>query len=339
MASGTRSEQLTPTSVALVILACSLWGATSVVAKLALAGGVPPFTVGALRATLASLFLLPAVLIVRPRFPRTAPAWGIVIALGFLQTAIPFSAMFWSVQYIGAGLAMVLMCTQPFWVALFSHYFLADERLTRATVLGLVVGFAGVVLVASDHLGQQSGPAWIGMLVILAGAACWGLGTILMRNPAGASWSPLTLAFGQMPVAALVMLLFVTPIEGFPSFNYSATAWGVMVWLALINSAFVYFLWIYLIRRHGATRVSAFVFLQPVSAFLLSGLVFGEALTPLTLVGLALVGWGIYRVNTAGRAAKPKKSGVSSQNSAEGKPPALDPPATANRGSLLNPES
>jgi drug/metabolite transporter (DMT)-like permease len=94
-------------------------------------------------------------------------------------------------------------------------------------------------------------------------------------------------------------------LEGTPTFHYATSAWLAVAFLGAFNSGLVFIAWTFLVRRYGATRVSAFMFIQPISAYFFGRVLLNERVSWIAAVGVALTSLGVYRVAT--RAAKPAK--------------------------------
>lgn len=277
------------------LLTCFLWGSNGVVGRIGTAD-IPPWTLGALRGWVGFLILALVLLWRRPRLPRSWAAWQRAAAIGFLQTGIPTGLFFWGVHRVDAGLAMVMMATHPFFVALMLQRWPGGERLTRGRLLALAAGFAGVGLVAYAKSGASLEFQPVALAALLMASASWAAGTLLMRQP-GPGWQDThTLVTCQMVFASLIMTAVAIP-EWWGPVRFTPEAVFSLFYLGLFTTAVASTLWFWTVQPHGASRISVFVFGIPVSGVLLGAIVLGEPLPPLLFPGLLLVAVSLVLVN------------------------------------------
>jgi len=291
----TRPRPLDPLGLGLATLTCVVWGSNGVGARIG-AASVPPWTLAALRAWLGFAILALILLWRRPRLPRSRTAWERAALIGLLQTTAPVGLLFWAVQRVDAGLAMVMMSTQPLFVAALLQRWSGGERLSRARLATLGAGFAGVALVAYAKTSGELRFEWPGLVALLLGSLSWAGGTLLLRRP-GPEWrdvtSLVTVQLGFGAVVLTVLASFEHPrLEAF-----TLPAIASVVYLAVFTTAFTFLLWAWLVQRHGASRISPFVFLMPVAGVALGALLLGERIPPLLYPGLALVASSLVLVN------------------------------------------
>ena len=282
-----------------MLTCCVAWGSSLGVARLGIQGGLPPLTLVAIRATLASLILIGIVLTLRR--PLLVPLGMVppLALLGFFNTVLTFTLTFLAMARPGlpSGVGMVLMCTQPFWVAILGYFFLRDEPLTRRRVVGLVIGFAGVVALAAERV-QGGIDEVVPAAMVLVASFGWTISTIMGRR-IGRRVDAWRLTTWQMILAAPVLATFALLAERGQPIAWTVQSVGALAYLTLAATVLTMLVWFLLLNRHGAARLTPFVFLQPVAGVLL-GVVLGERLTPLMLAGSTLVGVGIVWVNRKG---------------------------------------
>ena len=137
----------------LMLIALSvLWGGTFLFAEIALEE-VRPFTLVLGRVGIAALILVVVVYATGHRMPRSWTAWLPFLIMGALNNLIPFSLIVWGQTQIASGLAAILNATTPLFGVAIAHVATADEKMTGLRMLGVIIGFAGVVLMILDILG------------------------------------------------------------------------------------------------------------------------------------------------------------------------------------------
>lgn len=274
-----------------------IWGFTYVAVRIALRDAAP-FTLAFGRAGLATL-LLGTVALVRGRpAPRGWRAHAFIALVGVLNVSGLAGLMSLGLATVPAGESSLLTYTQPLQVALLSRLMLG-ERLAGRQLLGLLIGFGGMVVVLLPRLtGGVANP--VGYAALLLGAFCWALSAVVFRWGGRAAsglpkidvlWlSALQAAYGAVPLFLAGLLLEGLRVR----WTFSLLWSGAFVGLGAAGVANL--LWFYLLTQRSATVVAAYVFLVPAFAVVFGGVVLGEPLTLnvalgglLTLAGIALV--------------------------------------------------
>lgn len=202
---------------------------------------------------------------------------------------IAYSILYWAEQWVPSGLAAVLFATFPLLVALLAHFFLPGERLTRASGLGVLVGFAGVAVIFSEDFHTLLGPqvafaAVVMLLCPLSGA----IGSVLVKKW-GEGIHPLSTAAVPMLLCGLVMGPISWLTESDRTLTFSRPAILALLYLALVGSALPFTLYFWLLRHLPATRMSLINYAVPVVAVIVGSVVLDEPVTLRVVLGTALV--------------------------------------------------
>lgn len=277
---------------------CLVWGATWVVIKIGLSES-PPFYGAALRFVLATVVLSILVAAMRRRLPRGRTVWTWMIVSGLLMYFGSYAVVYYVEQYINAALAAILFASFPFFVAIGAHVHLPGERLTPLKVLGLVVGFAGVVVVFGGSLTTPDTVHWWAPGVMLLSPLCSAIASIIIKRHL-TSEDPVSINFVQMAVGTVVLLTMAFAAEDFASFQWSALSVGAVVFLSLFGSVFTFVTYYHLLRTMDATKLALVAFVTPIVASVLDWLILDAALGLATIGGAVLVLIGIYLVNVVG---------------------------------------
>jgi probable blue pigment (indigoidine) exporter len=289
----------TPVSVALLATSVLFWGGAFRSTAIAV-HEAPPFTVAALRAAPAGLVLIAILPLLGSPLPR-GRIWIWAAASGILMVATATASATEGVVLAGSANTAVLGFTTPFFVLVLGRLFLR-ELVSWWSVMGLVIGFAGIVGMVSTQLGgHDTGALMLGMSLALTSAASWAVGILIVKwlvehDPA-LDLVGLTGAQHVVGGAALLVLAF--------SFNRGAHTdwssidlWGSVAWLALGSSAIGIVAFFGALKRLSATRASAWLFLVPVVAVLVE-MMRGHGPAPVALVGMALAVSGVTLVSVA----------------------------------------
>jgi drug/metabolite transporter (DMT)-like permease len=287
------SDRLEPKAAILLTLLCLIWGLNAVAIKISNEGIAPLFGAG-LRSVIATVCL-----VIWMRNKRLELFSGRLIDgffIGFLFGA-DFGLLYSALLYTTASSAWILLFTTPFFHALGAHFFLIGDRLSWNKAAGLVLSFAGILVLLSKHLGLPSMQEFTGDLLALGAALIWALTTVYIKRRLVAAISPYHTLFYQIlfsiPILFLLSFLFQeTPISHVDGLILLSVAYqGILV-------AFVSYLgWFFLVHTYSVSRLSAFSFLTPVFATFASVGLLNEPLTLRLIVSLILVSIGIYIVN------------------------------------------
>jgi drug/metabolite transporter (DMT)-like permease len=271
----------------------AIWGASYLQIKIALDGWGASMIVFA-RVALAAVLLYLAVrwrtdhvraLSFMRRHPRR------VLVLGFLSVSLPFMLISYGETQISSGLTGVLVAPGPLFVALFAPFIDPSERVNRTRGAGLVIGFAGVVLLFGlDTLGDAG--EFLGALAVLGAAASYGLGAMYAKTRFSHAGVPaIVVSFCSCLAASLITLPFAaaTVTDNSPDLGEIAA----VVSLGVVGTALAFVLYYSLIAETGAGRASLVGYAIPPTALLYGALLLDESITAAAIAGLVLILAGV----------------------------------------------
>jgi drug/metabolite transporter (DMT)-like permease len=278
------------TQVAAIVALVLAWGSTFAAVKIGL-DSVPPILFGGMRSVLGGAVMV-VLAFARSGLPRLRDTWPIYALLTLLNVIGFFSLQTLAIMELPSGLAAVLIYLQPVLTGVLAVPFLG-ESLGWAKVVGLLVGFAGIVVVSAGAL--EGHVSAIGVVYAVTGALVWSLGTIAFKRYADrvdAWWAvALGFLFGGMVLSVAGGAFEGTDIEWSREFVVA------FVYASIIGTALSWSLWFGLVGSGEAGRVASYIFFVPVVALVTGGLVLHESLGPSVLAGSALVIVGVYLVN------------------------------------------
>lgn len=269
-----------------------LWSGGYSFAKLGL-DYIEPLTMLALRYGLAVLALLPFLLIRRPRWPEGRRHWGAIAITGFLIQCVYFGLAYLAMKRgMNAGTTAIIMALQPILVAVFAPM-ISGRHGGRLLWLGLAMGFAGVVLVilSEGSLGPSPWAAVLLALLALGGITA----ATLFEKWHGLKTDPVVGGIVQYVVGFAVLMPSAMLTETM-AVDWQPELYISLAYLVIANSIISIGLYIALLQRGDATRISALLYLVPPLAMLLAWVILGEQVTPLALVGFALSAAGVHVV-------------------------------------------
>ena len=277
----------------MLITLATVWGG-SFLFNAILVAELPVITIVAIRVTVAALALWGFVRVTGRKIPTSPQVWGALLILGVLNNAIPFSLIVQGQTQITSGLASILNATTPLFTILVAGFFLTDERFSVLRVLGVVVGFSGVILMVGPEALSGLGDDFWAQLCALGAALSYGFASVFGRRFRELKVDPVMVATGQVTMSSLVLWPIALWIDGPQdilglSFNAAASMFG----LAVLCTSFAYIVYFLILERAGATNISLVTFLVPISAIILGVLVLGESIFIKEIIGMTLIGLGL----------------------------------------------
>lgn len=263
----------------------------------------------ALRFGLAALALLPFLLRPGIKWPAGVRHWGALALTGFLIQCVYFGLAYLAMKRgMNAGTTAIIMALQPILVAALAPY-VVGARTGRHLWLGLVLGFLGVVIVIAS--GQTLGPS-PAVAVILALSALIGITlATLFEKWHGLRTDPAIGGVVQYVVGFAVLMPAAWATETM-AIDWHPELIVSLAYLVIANSIISIGLYIALLQRGDATRISSMLYLVPPLAMILAWAILGEAVTPAAFAGLALSAAGVYLVNRQAAPQRPAKSNAPS---------------------------
>jgi drug/metabolite transporter (DMT)-like permease len=268
--------------IELIVLA-TIWGASFLFMRVA----VPEFGPIALvqvRVTIAALFLL-TVLAFRGGIRQLPAHAGPLTLVGITSSALPFVLFAYAALHVTAGTAAVLNATAPLFGAVVAFVWLRD-RLPPARILGLTVGFGGVLVLAWDKIGAHGNGTALAVAAGLVASLSYGVAVNYTKTRLHAV-DPIVNAAGSQIAAALLLLPLT--LGYWPDAQPSTSSWLTVIALGILSTGIAYVIYFRLIVRIGPAKAITVTYLVPVFG-MVWGLVFlHEAITAGMVVACAVI--------------------------------------------------
>lgn len=279
----------------LMALLALLWGAVFLSVRIAL-DEIPPLTSVAHRVGWASVVLWAYVFIRRMPLPRGRRVWIGFAGMGLLNNAIPFSLMAWGQLYIPSGLTSIFNATTAIFGVLVAAILLADERLTPRKAVGVVIGFAGVVLaIGADSL-RDFDITSLAQLAVLAGTLSYAFAGVWARKMLG-GLTPQVAAAGMLTMSTLIMVPMAWYFDGPITLDLQPRTLIAIAYYALGATALAYLLYYRVLTLAGSGNLMLVTLLVAPNAIVLGALVLGETLPPNAYKGFALLALGLVIID------------------------------------------
>lgn len=279
-----------------------VWGSTYFFIKMAV-DGFPPLLLGTLRFLTAGILLLTWCKI---KGEQIFIKRNIIHAAvtGFLLLVIGNGAVIWVEQTLPSAMVAIMVSSAPIWFVLFDKQNWRVNFKSTSTIVGLVIGFAGVVLLFSEQIrglfDSSAGLAKLpGMLLLLIGAMSWASGSLYSKYNNTQGSASVNTAW-QMLAAGLVFLpssLLTHEVNGLQWQNIPTHSWLALLYLIIFGSIAAFSAYVWLLQVRPATQVSTYAYVNPVIAVIL-GVVFAhESITLLQVGGLVIILGSVLLIN------------------------------------------
>ena len=277
-----------------------IWGSSFLWIKIGVES-ITPVMLVTLRVSFGLLALLVVMAAQRQAFPRDRSTLLKYVFMGVFNLVIPFLLITWGETKIDSSLASILNAATPLFVIIIAHFWLHDEKITLARLGGLLMGFAGVVVLVLQNLkpGGQS-DIW-GELAVLLATVSYAVALVFSRRQLRGT-KPVVQSTMILVVASALMWI-IMPVADRPlAFPATPLTWIAVIWLGVLGLCVAYLLFFYLNNVWGPTRASLVTYVFPVVGVALGIIFLSEPLTGNMIVGSILVVGGIAVVNRKPRA-------------------------------------
>ena len=282
-----------------LLLLAAIWGSSFAAIKVAVAT-TAPMTLVALRTVIAVAVLFPIMAVQRARFPRDAKSWGMGMALGVFGIALPFFLIGWGEERVDSGQAAILMSVMPLATMVLAHFYNEGDRFTVAKIVGVAIGFGGVIVLMGPAALQGLGGELIYQLAVSGGALCYAINAIITRNlPRGDGSAPM---IGRAVMVMLCGAIISVPLALIMDGPMSAQTidndgWLAILYLGMLPTGLATLIYFRLIEGRGASFFAYVNYLNPIFGVIWGALLLSEAITLQAGAALGLILAGITVAN------------------------------------------
>ncbi|MEV0808210.1 DMT family transporter [Micromonospora sp. NPDC050200] len=277
-------------SVVRMAVLALLWGSGFLWIKIALAGGLTPSQVTAVRCALGAVVLLTVAVAAGQRLPRGRRVWAHLVVAALFCNALPFLLVSTGERTLDSGVAGVLHATTPLWSLLFGLLLGTERHRHPSRLAGLLLGFTGVLLIFAPW---RSGDLTSrGALLVLAAAASYAVAFAYMARYLADRSAPMALSAAQL-LAATALTTLTLPADPGPWRMPGPAALAAVAVLGTLGTGVTFHLNARLIADEGPTAAAVVGYLLPVVAVGLGALVLDEALTARVVAGMVVVLLGV----------------------------------------------
>ena len=280
------------------LLICLIWGTTWLAIKISM-NTLPPFFSAGVRFSIASLLILVVLKYRRYKYRFDLRETIFLLLVGLASFSVPYGLVYWAEERITSGLTAVTFAVMPFFAALLSRFFLKDEDLTFWKIFGIMIGFAGLVLIFGGDLRIGSMSAAFGILAVVLSAFFNAVVAVGVKKY-GYHIDPVFINLIPMAIGAVTLLGTSSFIEDWGAIKFNVPNLIAIFYLAAFGSVLAFVIYFYLLKHISVVSLSMTSFITPLLAIASGALVLGEKFPPGTLVGSALILAGVLLMTLYG---------------------------------------
>lgn len=289
-----------------------VWGSTYFFIQMAV-HGFPPMLLGAFRFLIAGLLLLTWCFIKGDRIWLKKDIRSAAVS-GLLMLFTATGGIIWAEQSLPSAIVAIMVSANPIWFVALDKANWKVNLSNKSTIAGLIVGFAGVILLFAEAIvksfaGTITSTQIIALVLVMVDPIAWSLGALLSKKSSGNTPARVSSAW-QMIIAGLAFVLAALFHNEFSQFHISkvpANAWMALGYLIVFGSIGAFSAYIWLLKVRTAVQVSSHSYVNPVVAVILGVLFAHESISTLQLVGLLVILFSVLLINAKKYAFKKPK--------------------------------
>ena len=276
---------------------CLIWGTTYLGIRISLET-IPPLLMAAMR-WIAAGGLLIAVLALRGERMPARPEWPALATLGILLLGFGNGAVVWAEQTVPSGLTAVLVATAPFWMVGIDALMADGEAITLRRLLGLTVGFAGIVMLVWPEIRFDGGGFLAGVIATQIACVGWALGSSYARRRGrghASGENVLVTAAFEMLFGGIALLIVSLALHETARLTFTPRTASALLYLIFVGAIAGFSAYAYALKHLSVATVSLYAYVNPMIAVVLGTLVLQEPFSVrmllaalVVLIGSALV--------------------------------------------------
>ncbi|MCQ6961429.1 EamA family transporter [Mucilaginibacter aquariorum] len=296
-----------PSSLLVIIAFATVyivWGSTYFFIQMAIQG-IPAMMMGAIRYTIAGLLMLVWCALKGDKIWVKRDVINSAVS-GLLMLAIGNGIVIWVEQALPSAMVAIMISANPIWFVVLDKRNWRENLTSTATIVGLIIGFAGVILLFGEQVANALGGThddakiWgVGLLVI--GPIAWAAGSLFSKYKGSSSPARVNTAW-QMLIAGIAFLpasALHNEFKGFDITQVPLQSWMAVIYLIFFGSIAAFTAYVWLLQVRPATQVSTHSYVNPVIAVLLGVLFAQEHISWLQIGGLVIILLSVLLINLA----------------------------------------
>ncbi len=276
------------------IAICVIWGTTYLAIKVAL-DTIPPLLMGGLRYLIAGAIMIALIKLQGRRLPPRS-SWPTQALIGCIMLGLGNGGVVIAEQYLTSGLTAVLVGTSPFWMVGVDAVFPGGKRLRPMQLVGMTIGFLGIILLVWPDLQADLGPGTlIGVIAVQIACMGWSVASSYSKRHAQSA-DVIGTATLQMLAGGLLMTLVGSLRGEWARLSFSPTTTAALLYLAVLGSVVAFVAYSYALKHLPISVVSLYTYVNPVIAVALGAVLLAEPFGFRQLTAAAVIALGMLIV-------------------------------------------
>jgi drug/metabolite transporter (DMT)-like permease len=268
----------------------AIWGTAFIGIEIAIAN-INIFQVTFGRVFVATLFLIPFLIVLKLKFPQEKRVWIIMFFASILNTTVPFSLINYGQQYISSGMSALMIGFGPFIALILGHFLTSDEKFKTYKLISVLFGFIGLVILVGENLLVFDFDKFQGQFAVFCAAICYVSASILIRKISGISSIMLSFMLFGFSTVTLLPFIYTIPLTITSYFDKSLLA---LIYLGIFPTALAAIYRIRMVQTIGVQFMVQVSYLIPIFALFWAWLILGEIPKISSLLALIFILTGLY---------------------------------------------
>lgn len=273
---------------------CLIWGTTWMAIKVGLEDLTPFFSLG-LRYIMAGTCLAIYLLIIDRKVTVDRKQWKLTFLITLFNFIIPYSLVYWGEQFIYSDLAAVIFAMLPINVMILSLVFLKEEKITFTNLLGILIGFSGIITIFSKNILTGIGFHFYGMIAIFLASVSQAVMVIILKKNQD-NFHPLKINLFPMLITGILITGFSFLVENISKNTFTTPAIFSIFYLSIFGSVIAFTIFFWLIKHIKVILLSAMSYILPVIAIIVGWIFLNEQLSKLQILGFLLIVFSIILI-------------------------------------------
>lgn len=277
----------------LLLLLAAMWGPSFLFLKIVVRE-IPPITVACIRSIVGAFILFTLVKFLKHRFPKDRSVYFHFIWIGFFATAFPFTLITWGELYIESAMAAILNGTVPLFTIILAHFASKDDKITFPKLLGLIIGFGGLLILLYPSINLNAENNLLGILAVVLASMSYAIGLIYAKSKMKGQ-DQFVAPTLQLSASAFMLIPFSIFVDKPWEFlgQISMDVFLSIAFLCVFGSALAYILYYKILEKAGPAFLSSVTYIMPVFGVVLGAIFLNEKLSVISYFGAALIIIGI----------------------------------------------
>lgn len=285
------SLTMTKQAWGLLMALSAMWGASFLFIEMALLS-MGPITLVFFRVLIGAATLGLVLIVTKRAVPTHLSFWRDSFMMGFLNNAIPFTFIAYGQVSITGGMASIINANTAFFGVIAAAIFLANERLTKARISGVLIGVSGVVIVMGPAELLSLDLTSLGQLAVIIATLSYALASVWGRLHLQ-GYDSIVTAFAMTFCASIMLAIVMLLTDGMPSFALTTQLWVVAIGLGVIGTALAYMVYFKLLAIAGASNLMLVTIIVPIFAVSLDAAILSQWVSISDILGFIVIALGL----------------------------------------------